>query len=161
MEWSAQAVLRKHWAATQALDKEAFAGGPRRPDRPLTAAQAEALRGDLSAALHRNKAMMWIAISMIVAFGLAVLYVMLFRLSDAGLAKWMSVASGGICAFLVPAATKIWREVYRLEMLIVFATAVQGEALSALLRELLESKMGARRNARRSCHSGRNRQRTT
>jgi hypothetical protein len=145
--WTSKSVLRKHWEATQALEKEALAGGAR-ADKSLTAEQAAALRTDLTAALRRNRGLMWIAMSLIVLLGLATIYVLLFRLSDASLVKWVSLGSGGVCAFLVPAATRIWREVYRLEMLIVMATAIQGEALAALLRLLLESDMGTKRQRR-------------
>jgi len=132
-----KAVLQKHWALTQHLDQAAYAG-TRRNDRPLDQAQAAQLRQDLSQAIQRNKPLLWILFALIAVLLLATVVTAFPWAGPSTGRGWLSLTSGGILAFLVPAAFRMWREITSLEMMAAVATTVQGEALTALMRLLLE-----------------------
>ena len=135
-------VLRNQWVQTQTLDKRAYAGGPQESpqekDKPLSSAEAKALRHDLGKAINRNKPVLFIIFALIALLLLATVVTAFAAIGSTKGMDWASLASGGILAFLIPAAMKVWREITKLEMMVAFATRVQGEALTSLMRLLLE-----------------------
>jgi hypothetical protein len=131
-------VLRQQWSLTQELDQTPYAGGPEKNDKPLTSRQAEQLREELDKAIKRNKPILWILFALIVLLLLATVATAFANLGSSRGMDWVSATSGGILAFLIPSAMKVWREITRLEMMVAVATLVQGEALTALIRLLLE-----------------------
>jgi hypothetical protein len=135
-------VLRRQWVQTQVLDKSAYAGGPqekpKEKDKPLSALQAKQLRDGLNKAISRNKPILLIIFALIVLLLLATVAAAFAAVGSVKGMDWASLTSGGILAVLIPAAMKLWREITKLEMMVVFATMVQGEALTALMRLLLE-----------------------
>jgi hypothetical protein len=135
-------VLRRQWAQTQVLDESAYAGGPeekpQEKDKPLSPAQAKQLRDELNKAISRNKPVLMIVFALIALLLLATVATAFAAVGSAKGMDWASLASGGILAVLIPAAMKLWREITRLEMMVAVATRVQGEALTGLMRLLLE-----------------------
>ncbi|MGA2258664.1 MAG: hypothetical protein ABSG53_28695 [Thermoguttaceae bacterium] len=133
-----KSVLRHQWESTQGLDRTPYAGGGKKKDRPLTPDDASQLHDDLKSAIRRNKPILWVVVALIALLLLAATYTASVRARTPGGVDWLSLSSGGILAFLISAAMRVWREVTRLEMMAAVAARVQGEPLTALIRLLLE-----------------------
>ena len=136
-------VLRQQWVRTQELDEKPYAGGPEREDRALTPQQAKQLREELNKAIQRNKPILWVIFTLIALLLLATVAGAFASVGSRQWMQWASLTSGGILAFLIPSAMKVWREITKLEMMVATATVVQGEALTGLIRVLLEGTGGA------------------